>query len=290
MESDVPDKTPASRAPRKRPARRPGPSVAALLAQTLADDDWWAVFAALEDEEDWRDAMAFRALELYRLTAPFIRARGCVAGKADPVDNAVGVLREIADACALQSYRWTPDERATLRIPTRAALESSIRLSGVDSWVRGLGHELALAQPGGPAEAWPIAPPNSEESAPNDLARRFGDAALLYGVVMEARAAPDGWHVLRAEVFRRGACQEVGVARGWLLWTTGYLGADALPLAHAMLLMGQMFFVASRDATFAEELFPSDAFLRELLASTGGAAWLTDHGCAPPEWLGLKAA
>ena len=120
---------------------------------------------------------------------------------------------------------------------------------------------------------------------PHDLAARFSEAAALYRVVMEARTAAHGWHVLRAEVFRRGACQEVAVARGWLLWTTGFLGPEALPVAHAKLLMAQMFFVASRDATFDEVLFPSEEFLQQLLGSTGATAWLQEHGATLPEWL-----
>jgi hypothetical protein len=285
MEVRVPEQDLVDPAHRPRPRDGPDTGVAALLAQMLGDDDWWLRFASGLDDEDWRDAMAGQALDLYRRTAPFVRWRAGVVGQSEPIDKAVAVLREIADACALQSYRWTWDERMTLRIPTRAALVSSTRLSGVDIWVRGLGYPLELGKPGAPAEAWPIAPSDSEAGAPQDLATRFCEAALLYEVVVRARAAAHGWQVLRADVFRRGACQEVGVARGWLLWTTGYLEAEALPVAHAMLLMAQMFFVASRDEAFAEELFPGEAFLREFLAATGGADWLSDQKALLPGWL-----
>jgi hypothetical protein len=285
MEVRVPEQALVDPAHRSGPRDGPDPGVAALLAQTLGDGDWWLRFASCPDDEDWRDAMAREALDLYRRTAPFVRPTAGVTGRSEPIDKAVAVLREIADACALQSYRWTWDERMTLRIPTHAALVSSARLSGVDAWVRGLGYALELGTPGASAEAWPIAPADSEAGAPHDLAARFCEAALLYEVVVRARAVPNGWHVLRADVFRRGACQEVGVARGWLLWTTGYLEAEALPVAHAMLLMAQMFFVASRDEAFAEELFPSEAFLREFLAATGALAWLSDQGAHVPDWL-----
>ena len=218
-------------------------------------------------------------------TAPFIRASAGAAGKSEPVDNAVGLLRELADACALHSYDWSPEERATLRIPTRAALESNARLYGVDSWVTGLGHPLELAAAGHAGGGLAHRP----RRLGANLGARPGRALQRGRGPLRRRAGGPHGRARMARAAGRGVPQrrvpEVAVARGWLLWTTGFLGPEALPVAHAKLLMAQMFFVASRDATFEEVLFPSEEFLQQLLGATGATAWLQEHGATLPEWL-----
>jgi hypothetical protein len=259
------------------------PSVATLLAQMLGADEWWANFASEPDDDDWRDVMAAHALDLYRQTATHMRARIDVAAHPEPIDGAVEVLREIADACALLSYPWTPTERANLRVPNRVAIEQAVRSHGLDEWVTGLGYILELRTSGGIGKWWP--PAGGQESEA-ELAQRFAEAAHLNGVVVAARATPLGWDVLRAEMFRRGACRHVAIARSWLLWARRRSSPEAVHVAYATLLMSQKFFVASRDADFVEELFPSQRFLRELLGASGGARWLKGYDIKLPTGLG----
>jgi hypothetical protein len=254
------------------------PSVATLLAQMLGADEWWTHFAADVDDEDWRDVMAAHALDLYRQTATHMRAKIDVSGHSEPIDSALEVLRELADACALKSYLWTPSEQANMRIPSRFSIEQLARSEGLDEWVKGLGYILELRTPGGIAKWWP---PATGEETEADLAARFSEAMTLYGVVLEARSTARGWDVLRAEMFRRGACRHVAVARSWLLWARRRSTPEGVHVAYATLLMAQMFFVASRDAEFVEELFPTEKFLRELLAASGGGAFLKSYGVAP---------
>jgi hypothetical protein len=248
----------------------------------LGADEWWANFALESDDADWRDVMAAHALDLYRQTAAVMRPGAGVAGQREPVDSAIEILRELADACALHSYPWSPGEREDLRIPDRAAIEQKARSEGVDEWVRGLGHALDLRTTGVVGKTWP---PTTGQKSENDLATYFSEAAALYAVVLEARSTPRGWDVLRAEVFRRGACRHVAIARSWLLWTKRRQSPEAVNVAHATLLMAQMFFVASRDAEFGETLFPGERFLRDLLGGKSGTGWFVHHGGELPAWL-----
>lgn len=278
------EEVPVSPAQRTRPAGESNPGVAALLASVLSDDDAWTTFTASRDDDDARDAMALRAVELYRASASYLRSRDDPGGAPEPIDRAVALLRQIADACALESHRWTGAERKDLRIPTRATLAAGARRSGLGDWLAGLGHPVELrASIGDPPAVWPAVAPG--ESYEDELATRFGDAVTLYELVMEARGVPRGWDLLRTEVFRRGACQEVAVARAWLLRMQEQTVPGVRGVAHATLLMGQMFFVASRDATRTETLFPGREFLGELLERSGGEAWLREHGADVPDWL-----
>jgi hypothetical protein len=283
LRNPVPAHTGVERRKRARPDESAAtPSVATLLAQMLGADEWWANFSSPSDDDDWRDVMAAHALDLYRQTATHMRAGIDVAGHPEPIDSAVEALREIADACALHSYPWTATELANLRVPNRLAIEQAVRTDGLDEWVRGLGYILELRTSGGIGKWWPSATGQESDA---DLAARFAEAAHLYGVVLQARATPLGWDVLRAEMFRRGACRHVAVARNWLLWARRRSTPEAVHVAYATLLMSQMFFVASRDAEFVEQLFPSKPFLRELLAASGGAKWLRSHAVKLPTGL-----
>jgi hypothetical protein len=275
---DSPDAT-VERRKRARPDESAAtPGVATLLTQMLGADEWWANFASQPDDDDWRDVMAAHALDLYRQTATHMRARIDVAAHSEPIDSAIEVLREMADACALLSYPWTETELANLRVPNRAAIEQTVRTEGLDEWVTGLGYILELRSSGGVGKWWP---PATGQEADAELAARFAEAVHLDGIVLEARATPRGWDVLRAEMFRRGACRHVAVARNWLLWARRRSSPEAIHVAYATLLMSQMFFVASRDADFVEELFPSQKFVRELLSASGGGRWLRGHGISP---------
>lgn len=251
----------------------------------LGADEWWSNFASQPDDDDWRDVMAAHALDLYRQTAAVMRPAADAAGQPEPVDNAIEILRELADACALHSYPWSPGEREDMRIPDRAAIERRARGEGVDEWVRGLGHRLDLRTSGIVGKTWPPAIGRKSEDG---LATYFAEAAALYEVVIEARAVPHGWDVLRAEVFRRGACRHVAIARSWLLWAKRRNDPETVNVAYATLLMAQMFFVASRDAEFGETLFPSETFLRVLLGARRGTPWLVNNGIELPPWLNRR--
>jgi hypothetical protein len=252
----------------------------------LGADEWWSNFASEPDDNDWRDVMAAHALDLYRQTAEVMRPGAEIAGQPEPVDSAIEILRELADACALRSYPWSPGERQDMRIPDRAAIEQRARSERVDRWVRGLGHELDLRTSGVVGKTWPPTTRKTE----NDLASYFAEAAALYEVVLEARSTPRGWDVLRAEVFRRGACRHLAIARSWLLWTKRRQSPEAVNVAYATLLMAQMFFVASRDAEFGEMLFPNQKFLRDLLGGKSGTGWFVNHGGELPSWLNRRQA
>ena len=271
---------------KRKPAYEAGPidasepGVAALLAQALSDDAWWQRFAACPDDQEWRDSLAARALELYRQTVRIIQPRASAVA-SEPVDRAAAILREIADACAVQSHRWTVDERAGLRIPTRAQIERAIRAHDLDGWARGLGCPLALGKRKVTKEPW-----RSEgEASKAALAAQFSTAVTLYERVLEAREVPRAWSLLAADVFRRAACREIGVARGLLNQVRGQLEPGAEPVAYATLLMIEMFFVASRAETPDEPLFPGAEYLRELLFWSGGSVWLASEDVKLPEWL-----
>jgi hypothetical protein len=107
--------------------------LASLLADTLTDDRWWAKFAASPNESRWSEALADRAVHLYRQTFPVIETR--LGKEPAPVDQGLAVLREIADAAAMRSSQWALTQPEPVYIATREVIELFVRLYEVDQEV-----------------------------------------------------------------------------------------------------------------------------------------------------------
>jgi hypothetical protein len=258
--------------------------LAALLAETLADAAWWTKFAESPANGRWSKLMVARAVALYARTGPVIETR-INEPKAEAIDRAVGVLREVADAAAMRSRRWTPAGGKEPRIPTRAVIELMIRLDDVDDWAAELGHPLDLPESGVPDEVWPLEDP-PPELQPDDFISVWDSIAETFDVFVNAREDlseyGEGEH---RETLREVVCELIDGARSWVPWARGHLATDAEPLAVACLFMAQGMFVVAWEASDRAPVFPSVGFLREFLGGTGALDWLAEQGGAPPEWL-----
>ena len=91
--------------------------LAATFAQVFNGGECWQLFVATE-EEPVRDALAERAIELYRLTEPWALTDDEATGDASQF--AASMLRDIADCYAMLSPLLTPEQRSALPLPQRA--------------------------------------------------------------------------------------------------------------------------------------------------------------------------
>ena len=264
------------------PANLSERALAALLTTSLEDRDWWASVEAEECDAGVRGEAARRAVELYRTTGRLIAPRLTVDVE-EPVDHAIGALREIADAWAMRSVLWTPSDQ-DLRIPTRRVIELFVRLYDLDEWARGLGHPLDLDERGIPEEVWSRGAPEAEISA-NDLAARFVTAVSTYMEVLGLRESGEWRGLLRSDEFRRAACLEIGQGRAWLVWTRSHLSSEVEPVALGMLFVAQASYVIGCEPKVREELFPTPEYLRALLAKTDADEWLRDQAAELPDWI-----
>jgi len=265
-------------------AERPERTVAALLASSLRDREWWDALEADDAGVERREEAARRAAALYRATAPLIPPR-LEVDEAEPFDHAIGCLREIADTWAMRSIAWTDEERDALGVPTHRAIQLFVRLHDVDAWARGMGYALDLGDPNIPEEVWSDRREESDVS-PADLARRCVDALATYEQVLGLRESEEGRELLQSEDFRRATCSEIAQGRAWVVWTRGHLASEVEPVALVMLAVAQGSFLLGCTPDDKAEVFPTLEYLRMLLAKTDANDWLLEQGAELPDWLG----
>lgn len=253
-------------------------SLANLLSQVLGDDSWWMKFAAVSDDEQWRVALADRALDLYGRTSPVIESR--VTKEVAAIDYGIAILREIADSAAMRSCPVT----LSVPIPTRAVIELEVRLYEVDDWAARLGWPIDLRESGVPEEAWPVEAGNPDLTS-SDFVTEFLSAVEVYERVMEVRNSPGASEALGSDGAREGAWEMIHAARSWFVWSRGQVDSGVMTVAGAMVYMAQAVFIASRERTVHDTLFPTKEFLRTLLHGWGGHEWLVGHGSGLAEWL-----
>lgn len=262
----------------------PERSVAALLASALEDRPFWTSLARARSDLHVREEASARAVELYRLTGGIIPGRLQIEDE-QPLDHAIGILREIADAWAMSSVEWSEAEARELRVPTRDNIELLARLYDVDVWVRGRGIALDLScvdvRRGVPTGQ---SPPD-EFSSP-DLAGRFISSVETYRQVLDLRRSQEGVAILKGDQFRRAACAEIGQGRAWVVWTRTHLPSSVEPVALAMHFIAQATFVVAAISSADTDLFPTFKYLRKLLEKTDANEWLVEQGVELPDVLG----
>jgi hypothetical protein len=256
--------------------------LAALLARVFHDEAWWESVVFCPNDAAWRDGNAARAIELYRRTEPVIESSVDADGPRS-VDRAAGILREIADLAAMLSNPWTANTLSELRIPTRAVIELGARADDLDRWASSLGHPLNLVELPIPDEAWPEEPPDRDYEP--ELAAHIATVIRAYDVAVDLRVASGGDRlILSGDDFREGACAQLSLSRGWLIWTRGNL-PEAELAAVVTVFASQALFIASREETTEAELFPSKEFVRTLIESSEAKAWLLSQDVDLPSWL-----
>jgi hypothetical protein len=201
-----------------------------------------------------------------------------------PVDHAVALLREIADAAAMRSSDWALTQPEPPNIATRAVIELLVRLYDVDQWAAALGIPLAVDQETLPEEAWPDAGPRPALGV-DDLLRAFGRAAHAYERAAEVRHQPGGPKALHNEAARAGACELIYATRSWHIWARRQPEAQPAAISASMVFMAEACFIATWERVPAGPLPPDREFLTALLASSGAPAWAVDHGFEIPDWL-----
>jgi hypothetical protein len=260
-------------------------ALATLLSDVLADHGWWAEFAASSPRRSHARVLANRAVDLYRTTGRFIETR--LDAAVEPVDRAVGVLREIADGAALRSNAWAVEFDGDIRLPDRPLIELMIRIDDVDDWAARFGRDLPLSHHEGvPDDVWPSESPGGLDFGPDDFLDAWAVLPETFGAVVDRRneiaAATESEHL---DSFREAAATLIYETRNWLRWVRGNLPAEAEVLAVAAVFMAQGTFVAAWDASTTEGLFPSAAYLSELLHRSDALDWLNEHGRSTPDWL-----
>jgi hypothetical protein len=258
-------------------------TVASLLASVLRREQLWQQLEAASRSRRDRDQLAVAAAEIYSETA-VLASELIDDDTLTPTVYALGILRDIGDACALTAT--TPVEIGRRAVPTRAVIELEIRLYEVERWAEALGIALDLHcdRDRVPPEAW-----MDEEAA-----ERFSDAGFATQFVasiegydrfrrlLENERAID---TLRSEEFRTAAASDISSARGWTGWARRNLPTGVHPAAAAMVYMAQGCFSATILEIGPNELFPTNAFLRDLVGSSPAYAWLTTQGANLPGWL-----
>ncbi len=224
------------------------------------------------------DRLAATASRLYR------EAGRLIAGRVDfeptAVDYALAVIFDVADACALASaestqYPW----------PTRRVIELEIRLYELADWATRLGFTLDLryVEEGFPAEAMRADELPSFQDG--DFAAQVAGSFEGYDRLRMLLRSSKGARLLQSQEGHEAACADVSSARGWLVWARQHVPDELQLAAAATLYIARGFFVATTTEIDADELFPTDDFLRSLLSGSPIRSWLAGHGADLPDWV-----
>ena len=274
--------------PQNRPGARPTSEreLAANFAEVVNGGDCWQWFDAI-DEEPPRDAMAQRAIELYRLTEPWALADDDSAGGA--AQFAAGMLRDIADGYAMLTRPLTADQRRALPQRAESTRAQLIRTFGADVWADEHGYPLLLPEPDEDTENANLCegqPPQAGGWTPEAFLRFFLTAAYTHDLVALACDSPTGRQALRDVRFGQRAAQQISEARRWARQVTLHMPPQAAGAAIASLLINQAFFLASHGAVpSSAQLFPTTGLLRDCLHDAHTDDWLCDQDVVLPEWL-----
>jgi hypothetical protein len=226
-------------------------------------------------EGSGRDHLAAEAVRLYEATSPVFAAGE--RSDDDHFTQAVWVVRDIADRCAIFSKEWVADElRTWVNAPDRASVEESIRSTGLERWAEGLGYALTLRTSDvspklSVGRLWRL------RTSGRRVADEFVAVAETYSQTQEIRQShgPD-WFKEHTSAMKKSAVFIAG-ARNNVLWAAVKDDGGAVVVAEATLLATQGMFVATHAPSGETTNFPTTEFLREFLHRKGGYQWLSKH-------------
>lgn len=260
-------------------------AVSTRLATILADGPLWNVLTSAPRNDSDCEYLTSVAVNLYEETAGWLEA-DAVEGVPSQAGFAVGVLRDIGDACALTAGQWPVPERDWNEIPSRAVIELEIRLYGISEWVnsRGLDLELTPDSASVPDEAF-----RSDDPLPEFTLDEF---AGQIGVVLEGydrfRALlnhPPSRAALRSVAFRAAVRTDISSGRGWVVWGRRHLESEVLSAALLPLYVAQGTFVAASVARPRDDVFPSEDLIRDLLSGERIRRIFDDAAVELPAWV-----
>lgn len=219
-----------------------------------------------------RQSLAAEAVRVYEATAPAFAAAD--SGADDHFAQAIWVIRDIGDRCAVLSKEWTAkDLRQWVNLPDRAGIEDSIRSTGLDQWAGELGFppelrttgEEPLAQ-GTFSRHWKL------RTTRRRIADEFVAIESTYRKILEIRRAegPD-WFKEHTSAMKTSTAYIAG-ARNDVLWAATMEDGGALVVAEALLLVGQGVFVATHAPPEVAEIFPTTDDLSEFLRRKAGTS------------------
>ncbi len=271
-------------APDAEPARQAAPVsedvLAAKTAEVLEQGECWRWFEGREDApgEQMRD----RALELYRLTAPWLVRRAEHPGRG-AASAAALMLRDVADGYALLAGYPSASDRGELPLPRRAEDERArvIRMFGIDAWAAGLGHPLSLPDAGWVPAQRPAG--RSLADAP-DFSRGLLEALFDYELLGLMCDSVSGRRALENRNFVVYAAWQVSRSRGWIR-SFGPRG-EGVSFGTAWLFVAEAYFVAAGgEVASSAELMPSTSMLRTIVREDDGYPWLQEQDVKLPLWL-----
>jgi tetratricopeptide (TPR) repeat protein len=282
---DDSDRTSAGAAAEPRPVEEH--ALAAGFADVVNRSECWRWFES-GCEEPPRSLMAEQAVDLYRLTEPWVAGDGRDSNLAPQA--AASILRDVADGYAMLTRRWSPEARRALPLPKLAEGQrrALIRRFGVDDWAADLGHPVILPQPAEHAEESDAEPAGQWDSDPFRSAPRFLDFLLTMAYSYELLEilwdSPSGRDILTNENFRLLAAQHISTARKWIRWFGP--DSDAASGAGAILLIAQAFFLATYRGTPSNTaLFPGSMALGDLFREHRTYDWLLGQDVRLPHWI-----
>lgn len=250
------------------------------LRAALLDRSFWSAAEARDADPVLRSEMTSRAHSIYRETWPFFDERA--EGTEVQLGVAVGLLRDVANTCAVLSRSWPADDRESLHVANRAVIERTIRQHGLVDWAAALGVDL-------PLHGAPIDEPHlgrtewSEHEFAADLAKTWVGGIELFGEVLNLRPDPQKRGILRE--LHESACQMVSAACGMMGTASSQLDPRAAAVALTQLIASEAIFIASTESETLEAPFPDARFVGRLLTLSGGADWLTERDVRIPGWL-----
>jgi hypothetical protein len=256
-------------------------SAAQLLSTLLANERLWTEPA----DPEQRERLVGDALRIYASTSSVFAEADCDAD--DHFSQAIWVLRDIADRCAVLSKEWTKKELSQwVDLPDRAGVEDSIRGTGLDAWARDLGFPLALrtaaAEPpakGKVGRLWKL------RTTRRRIADEFVAIEATYRKIQDIRRAegPE-WFKEHTSAMKTSAAYIAG-SRNNPVWALTMEDNGAFIVAEALQLVSQGVFVATHAPREVVGIFPTTDYLSAFLHRKGGYRWLIEQRKDVPEWL-----
>jgi tetratricopeptide (TPR) repeat protein len=264
--------------------------LAAAFANVFDGNNCWPWFVVSRGEPSGA-LMAERALELYRLTEPWLAAD--LDGWTGAPEVAAGLLRDVADGYAMLARPWSTADRDALPLPERAEPQRAhlIRRSGLDEWAAELGYPISVREL--VADAEDVQPDEElleqQKAEPIESATRFVRSFVIlaysYDLLVALCDSPSGREIIRNDNFRLYACHQISEARKWIRRLRSR-SEEAPGAAFAGLFIAQGFFVASHQGVSSSAtLFPSARLLRGLVRDDETCMWFLDSDANAPRWL-----
>lgn len=272
------------------PATRPRPASRSLpeegIAEFVADlwrRDCWHEFARHDADESVMNAVAQRALELYRETEGWLTSE--IDNLNTPVVVAAGVVRQIADGYALLAQRWSASNRERLSMPSEHLLTSAIRTSGLDQWLAARGHPVELNACEDLIDDLIRNEHEKSDQVDADLAGRFIASVRQYEMLEILCGSPRGRAALKTRPLRGHAAWRLSGARSNAGWAWQQL-EHAAGAAVVGIYVAEAYFVAAHaEPESSADIFPTREFLRSLLRDSDTYGWLETQDIELPDWL-----